>query len=289
MIKSYENQIAVVTGAANGIGRALALGIAERGSNLLLADIHGDEVEEVAKLARKMGRTAYSLQADVSLAADCEKIFRTCMEKYGRCDILVNNAGVSVGAGVETIRERDMRWIYETNVYSHWFMMQQFIPQMKKQGTHAQILNVCSIAGLITLGSAPAYFSSKHAAVGLSECVYKSLRATGADIDLAIFCPGFVQTEMHLTDRHRPERYAIDPEDPYYKSDAYLAFIEINRKILAAGKPLQETVDKVFESLKTRNFFILTDEAYDPLLAHQGEFQVKREQPIDPSLFAKKS
>ena len=187
MIKEYKGQKAVVTGAANGIGRALALGMAKRGADVLVADIHGDEVEKVCEEIKAMGRESFAVQADVSVKADCKKIFDKTMEAFGRCDILVNNAGVSSLGDVWNIPEQDIHWVYEVNVYSHWHMMGYFIPQMQKQGTHCQILNVCSIAGLITLGSSPAYFSSKHAAVGLSEVVYKSLRAQGADIDVSVF------------------------------------------------------------------------------------------------------
>ncbi len=288
MIREYKGKVLVITGGANGIGRALALGCAKRGSDVLVADIHGDEAEAVAQEIRSMGRKAVAVQADVSLSDECRKIFDRTMEEFGRCDILINDAGVSNGADLLDIKEQDIKWVTEVNVYSHWFMMQNFIPQMEKQGTHCQILNVCSIAGLITLGSAPVYFSTKHAAVALSECVYKSLKASGADIDLSVFCPGFVQTEMHLTDRHRPERFAIPDNDPYYGSEKYKKFIEFNKKILDNGAPLEPTVEKVFEALGKKQFYILTHDNYDELLKQQGVFQANRVEPVDPSLLPKK-
>lgn len=288
MIREYEGKVLVITGGANGIGRALALGCAKRGADVLIADIHGDEAEAVAREIRGMGRKAVAVQADVSLSDECQKIFDRTMEEFGRCDILINDAGVSNGADILDIKEQDIKWVTEVNVYAHWFMMQKFIPQMESQGTHCQILNVCSIAGLITLGSAPVYFSTKHAAVALSECVYKSLKASGADIDVSVFCPGFVQTEMHLTDRHRPQRFAIPDNDPYYGSEQYRKFIEFNKKILDNGAPLEPTVEKVFEALGKKQFYILTHDNYDELLKQQGVFQANRVEPIDPSLLEKK-
>lgn len=284
MIKEYKDKKVVVTGGANGIGRALALGCAKRGADVLVVDIHGNEAEKTASEIRKFGREGIWLQADVSLPEECQKIFDYTVEKFGRCDILINNAGVSTGADVWDIKEDDIKWVTEVNVYSHWYMMKRFVPLMRKQGTHCQIVNVCSIAGLITLGSAPAYFSTKHAAVALSEVVYKSLKAAGDDIDIAVFCPGFVQTEMHLTDRHRPARYAIDPEDPYYNSEAYKQFIAYNKVILDNGAPLEPTIEKVFEQLGKNQFFILTHDQYDRLLREQGVYQADKVRPIDPSL-----
>ena len=106
MIKDYKGQKAVVTGAANGIGRALALGMAQRGADVLVVDIHGDEAEKVCEEIRAMGRESYAVQADVSLKTECKKIFDKAMETFGRCDILVNNAGVSSLGDVWNIPSR---------------------------------------------------------------------------------------------------------------------------------------------------------------------------------------
>jgi NAD(P)-dependent dehydrogenase (short-subunit alcohol dehydrogenase family) len=279
MIKDFKDKIVVVTGAANGIGKALALGCAKRGANLVVNDIHGDEVKEVAEEIRAMGRKAVAVEADVSLSSECQKIFDATMEAYGHVDVLINNAGVSAFGDVTEIVEQDIHWVTEVNVYSHWYMMKRFIPQMKKQGNHCQILNVCSIAGLITHPSAPIYFSTKHAAVALSESTYKWLKETGADIDLAVFCPGFIQTEMYLTDRHRPERYAIS-DDPFYKSDKYAQYTALNKHVLDTGRPLEPVIEEVFNALATPNFFILTHPKYDKLLREQGNFQADMIRPI---------
>ena len=176
MFTAYKDAHVVVTGGANGIGKALALGFAKRGANVAVVDIHGDEAKAVAAEITAMGCKSIAIQADVSVLDECAKVYDTVMDAFGRCDVLVNDAGVSALSDVEHIPEKDLRWVFETNVYSHWFMMQKFLPQMRKQGTHCQILNVCSIAGLISMNGAPAYFSSKHAAVALSECVYKQLK-----------------------------------------------------------------------------------------------------------------
>jgi len=282
MITDYKGLKAVVTGAANGIGKAFALGLAKRGADVIVADIHPDEAELVAQEIRAMGRQAFAVGADVSLKADCRKIFDETMRAFGRCDILVNNAGVSTPGDVWNIPEQDIRWVYETNVFSHWFMMGYFIPQMEAQKSHCQIVNVCSIAGLITSPASPAYFSSKHAAVALSEVVYKQLRDRGADIDVSVFCPGFVATEMWKTDRHRPPRYA-DMSDPYYHSEWWDKQAAVNRYVLEHGEPLGEVMEKVFDMLGQKVFYILTHDRYDGLLRAQGEWQANKVRPVELS------
>jgi NAD(P)-dependent dehydrogenase (short-subunit alcohol dehydrogenase family) len=281
VISEFKGAKAVITGAANGIGKQLALGFAKRGTDLLLADIHGDEVAKTAVECEKFGVKTGSLQADVSLSEECGKIFDTALEELERIDILVNNAGVTALDFVTDIPEQDIKWVYETNVYSHWFMMQKFIPQMVKQGNHCQILNVCSIAGLMNTAFSPAYFSSKHAAVSLSECVYKQIEMNHWDIDLAVFCPGFIQTEMWKTDRHRPERFAIPEDDAYYKTERYGQMITDNKRVLDNGTPLEETIERLFNDLQKKQFYIYNTPQYERFLCEQGVFQAEKEVPID--------
>ena len=281
MFTAFEKAKVVVTGGANGIGKTIALRFAKRGSDVAIVDIHGDETEAAAAELRALGSDAFAITADVSVLEQCGMVFDTVMKKFGRVDVLVNDAGVSALSDVEHIPEKDIRWVYETNVYSHWFMMQKFLPQMRAQKTHCQIINVCSIAGLISMNGAPAYFSSKHAAVALSECVYKQMRAENADIDVSVFCPGYVKTEMHLTDRHRPERFAIRDDEPYYHTEEYAKFVAFNKYLLDNGNDVETAVDSIFKALEKDQFYILDTPKYERLLCEQGVFEAEKVRPVD--------
>lgn len=281
MFTAFEKAKVVVTGGANGIGKTIALRFAKRGSDVVIVDIHGDEAEAAAAELRALGSDAFAITADVSVLEQCGMVFDTVMQKFGRVDVLVNDAGVSALSDVEHIPEKDIRWVYETNVYSHWFMMQKFLPQMRAQKTHCQIINVCSIAGLISMNGAPAYFSSKHAAVALSECVYKQMRAENADIDVSVFCPGYVKTEMHLTDRHRPERFAIRDDEPYYHTEEYAKFVAFNKYLLDNGNDVETAVDSIFKALEKDQFYILDTPKYERLLCEQGVFEAEKVRPVD--------
>lgn len=281
MFTAFKKAKVVVTGGANGIGKTIALGFAKRGSDVAIVDIHGDEAEAAAAELRALGSDAFAITADVSVLEQCGMVFDTVMKKFGRVDVLVNDAGVSALSDVEHIPEKDIRWVYETNVYSHWFMMQKFLPQMRAQKTHCQIINVCSIAGLISMNGAPAYFSSKHAAVALSECVYKQMRAENADIDVSVFCPGYVKTEMHLTDRHRPERFAIRDDEPYYHTEEYAKFVAFNKYLLDNGNDVETAVDSIFKALEKDQFYILDTPKYERLLCEQGVFEAEKARPVD--------
>ena len=281
MFTAFKKAKVVVTGGANGIGKTIALGFAKRGSDVAIVDIHGDEAEAAAAELRALGSDAFAITADVSVLEQCGMVFDTVMKKFGRVDVLVNDAGVSALSDVEHSPEKDIRWVYETNVYSHWFMMQKFLPQMRAQKTHCQIINVCSIAGLISMNGAPAYFSSKHAAVALSECVYKQMRAENTDIDVSVFCPGYVKTEMHLTDRHRPERFAIRDDEPYYHTEEYAKFVAFNKYLLDNGNDVETAVDSIFKALEKDQFYILDTPKYERLLCEQGVFEAEKVRPVD--------
>lgn len=281
MFTNFEKAKVVVTGGANGIGKTIALGFAKRGADVAVVDIHGEEAEAAAAELRALGSDSFAITADVSVLEECGRVFDTVMEKYSRVDVLVNDAGVSALSDVEHIPEKDIRWVYETNVYSHWFMMQKFLPQMRKQKTHCQIINVCSIAGLISMNGAPAYFSSKHAAVALSECVYKQMRAEKEDIDISVFCPGYVKTEMHLTDRHRPDRFAIHDDETYYHTEDYAKFVAFNKYLLDNGNNVETAVDAIFKALEKDQFYILDTPKYERLLCEQGVFEAEKVRPVD--------
>lgn len=281
MFTEYKGAKVVVTGAGNGIGKQIAKEFAERGSDVACIDIHGDEAEKTAVELRSKGINAFSMGADVSQLEECHRILDEVLKRFGRVDVLVDDAGVTALSDITKIPERDIRWVYEVNVFSHWFMMQTFIPQMKSQKTHGQIINVCSIAGLINMGAAPAYFSSKHAAVSLSECIWKWLRSEKIDIDIAVFCPGYVNTDMHLTDRHRPERFAIPEDDEYYKSEDYQKMVAFNKSLLENAESVEDAVNNIFEALKKQQFYIFNTHQYDRLLCEQGVFQAEKIRPAD--------
>lgn len=106
MFTAYKDAHVVVTGGANGIGKALALGFAKRGANVAVVDIHGDEAKAVAAEITAMGCKSIAIQADVSVLDECAKVYDTVMDAFGRCDVLVNDAGVSACPMWSTFRKR---------------------------------------------------------------------------------------------------------------------------------------------------------------------------------------
>ena len=268
-MKDFKGRVAVITGAANGFGFEFVKEAAKRGMKILAVDIEGDEVLACEPVAKELGaEEIVCLQADVSLLEDTEKIVKTAMEKFGQIDLLINNAGTGKGGTISNLPLRDWEWMVYANLMSHVYMMRQVIPIMMKQGTHCNILNVCSIAGLITSNAMPGYYSTKHAAVQLSRATQYELEEIGADIQVSIFCPGFVQTDLHHAERHRPARFS-DPTDPYYQSAEFFASEKASEYVVTTGLPIDGFGETVFKGIEDDQFYIVTHPQYDPLMRKQ--------------------
>lgn len=112
--------------------------------------------------------------------------------------------------------------------------------------------------------------------------VFKQLRDKGDKIDVSVFCPGFVQTEMWQTDRHRPERFAVT-DDSYYHDEDYQKNLAVSKYVLDNGAPLEETIDSVFKMLEEGKFYLLTHDRYDGMLRAQGVWQADKVRPVELS------
>ena len=257
-MKDFKDKVLVVTGAGSGIGQALVYEGAKRGMKIVANDITKAGLDETVKTVKEMGGEIVAQNKDISLFETVEDLFQLTMDTYGQVDMLVNNAGCSVSGPIWEIPLQDIKWITEVNFLSHLYGNKVFIPQMIKQGTEADIINVESTAGLMTSGSAVMYHATKFGGVGHSEATYLALKGHGYDfIHLHCMAPAFVQTGIHECDKNRPERYAMN-DDPYYKSQEFLAgYIRASRQVIA-GMPIDHVGEIAFTACEDNKFWIFT-------------------------------
>jgi NAD(P)-dependent dehydrogenase (short-subunit alcohol dehydrogenase family) len=193
-MKIGSGTVAVVTGAASGIGQGCALEFARRGADVVIADINDERMAETAKLVEGVGRQALTVHCDVREDADLAALRDRSLERFGRVDVLMNNAGVVLMGPPETIPIDDWRWIFEVNVFGLIRGVQAFVPYFQEQG-RGHVVNTASIAGryAYTFDAIP-YITSKFAAYGFSEGLYLYLKSQG--IGLSVLCPGLVATNL---------------------------------------------------------------------------------------------
>ena len=247
-MKEFRDKVAVITGAGRGIGRGIALQCAKEGMKIVLAGIGLESLTKTAVDLKAMGVETLIVQTDVSLLADVENLAEKSFEAFRAVHLLVNNAGVAVPGSVLDISLNDWNWQMGVNFYGVLYGVRTFIPRMIEQDTASHVVNVSSLSGVIE-GEGP-YDVSKHAVVALTEALYHELADHAPHINVSVYCPGWVNTEMDTIDRSRPERFKTHATLP---TDAGRARW---RASLAKGLSIEESARVLFEGLQDDRLYI---------------------------------
>lgn len=206
-MKNYRDKTAVITGAASGIGLALARRAAREGMRLVLADIDGDALKQAA-LGLGPGAAEICLEStDVSREEDITALADIAYSRFGAVHLLCNNAGVGLTRFAWEMRKADWEWVLGVNLWGVIYAMQHFLPRMMAQEDASHMVNTASVAGLLSTPAMAAYNVSKHGVVTLSETLYTELAAQGAKVGVSVLCPAWVPTGIHESERHRPQRF----------------------------------------------------------------------------------
>ena len=218
---AFKNKIALITGAASGIGRALGEELARREAVVVLADVNRQLLDEVAASMANSGYRPEAVPVDVSDHDAVSKLVTDTVARHGRLDYMFNNAGIAVGGEVRDCAIDDWRNVLDVNLHGVINGIDAAYPIMVRQG-FGHIVNTASIEGLIPFPGTVSYAASKYGVVGLSN----SLRIEGADlgVKVSVVCPGYIKTAIFHTsklikiDREKmlaslPERLGITPEE----------------------------------------------------------------------------
>jgi NAD(P)-dependent dehydrogenase (short-subunit alcohol dehydrogenase family) len=198
-------RVAVVTGAASGIGRGLTEAFAAAGSAVVVADLDEVAAEAVAAGIRSNGGAAQSVGVDVADAAAVDRLATTTLESFGRVDVLCNNAGVSTFNLFRDQTLDDWRWVFDVNLWGVVHGLHSFVPIMREQGTRAHIVNTASIAGLLSgVAFIGPYCATKVAVVSISETLVQELAIDEVPIGVSVLCPSSVDTRVMESERGRP-------------------------------------------------------------------------------------
>lgn len=189
-----KNKVALITGAAKGIGRETALAFAQKGANLVISDINAEELENTQKLVKEEGTKVLSVIADVSDADDVRMLVNETINEFGKLDYAVNNAGIS-GESAATGEYSIEAWdkVIGINLRGQFLCMKYELEAMLKNGA-GSIVNISSILGEVGFAEAPAYVTAKHGLVGLTKTAALEYSAKGIRVNAV--SPGFIETPM---------------------------------------------------------------------------------------------
>lgn len=211
-MQKLSGKTAVVTGAGSGIGRAVALALAEEGMNVVVADIELEAARDTAETVEGRGVRALPVRTDVTDESSVRALADAAYEAFGSVDVLHNNAGVLVRGPLAKATAEDWQWVFSVNVFGVANGVRMFVPRMLEQGTEAHIVNTASSGGFMIGPNFGIYGASKFACRALSEVLRAELSDT--PIGVTTLCPSAVSTQLHASRRNRPETLG-GPGEPY--------------------------------------------------------------------------
>ena len=271
-VDSLSGKVAVVTGGASGIGLALGRVFASQGMKVVLGDIE-EAALDAAVSEFPAGVEVTGVRADVSDAADVEKLRDAALDAYGSVHVVCNNAGVSAGGRTWETTLENWEWVLGVNLWGVVHGIRTFTPLLLEQG-EGHIVNTASMAGLTSPPYMSIYNVTKHAVVTLSETLFSELELEGGAVGVSVLCPGWVNTRIHEADRNRPGG-VVEPVPPLGGADMR----EMVTAMLAAGLDPADVANEVLDAIRTRRFYILTHPEWNPLIAGRVQRIVDGENP----------
>ena len=260
-MKLAHGQVAVVTGAANGIGFALAEALCKRGLSVMLADVENGALEAAQQRLSQSGHSVAAHATDVTDPSAVQRLAAATVDRFRHVDLLVCNAGVGGSLGpIWTSDPKDWTWTFGVNVFGVVHSLQAFLPAMVARG-QGHVVNVASLAGLTSPPFLAPYVASKHAVVALSESLAGELAAANCPIKVSVLCPGMVQSRIIESERNRPAALQAESKTPPQVLERLRAAFVAR---MVAPMPAPELADKAIAGIEQDDFLILTHPQSNP-------------------------
>lgn len=253
-MQQMNGKTTVITGAGSGFGRAFALACAERGMNVVLADLRQSALEETAQLLP--ADTPHLLQScDVSQAEQVDALADAARQRFGNIHLLFNNAGVAVTGPVWTTTLDEWRWVMDVNLMGVVHGLRAFTQAMIDSGEDCHIVNTASAAGHLSVPGSSIYCASKHAVVTATECLYHELKMLQAKVGVSLLCPAFVPTGIADAENLRPEGAAKNPHPMTIQTDA------MTQKAVQSGRlSATDVASATLQAVEQNRFYVFPHE-----------------------------
>lgn len=268
-----SGKTAVVTGAASGIGFALAGRFARAGLDIVLADIEQEALDAAEQKIAALGVQTLAVRTDVSDEAAVQALAAAAIERFGAVHLVCNNAGVESSADAWLGPISAWKWVLGVNLWGVIHGIRAFLPAMLGQG-EGRFVNTASIAGLYP-GFAASYDASKHAVVAISEGLYRSMKLAGLPIGVSVLCPGWVNTNIMDAGRNWPADLGAQPPQAF---GAEVAEPHVRKAIAEAIQPA-EVAAFVADAVAAGKFWVFTGQEWVDLVVQRWNGIAEGEDP----------
>ena len=269
-MKEFDGKVAVITGAASGIGFGLAERCVQLGMKVVLAGINEDNLLKAEESLQKAGATTLIVRTDVSKREDVEALAQKTLDTFGAVHLLVNNAGVGAGNSVWESTWEDWEWVIGVNLWGVIHGVKVFTPIMLAQDAEAYIVNVASVGGLLAYHPSAPYQVTKNAVVALTENLSNALAAKNSKVKASVLCPGWVKTDILTSGRNRPPELQNKSVGVTNRKEALKVYQEM-QDALAAGISVEEVADHIFKAIENEQLYVLTEAKYLPRIRERME------------------
>lgn len=284
-MKEFKDKVAVITGAASGIGRAIAERCVREGVRVVLADVEEASLARAETELKAAGGTVLAVRTDVSKRSDVELLARRTLDAFGQVHLLFNNAGIGAGGAAWEATWNDWEWVVGVNLWGVIHGVKVFTPLMLGQNTECHIVNTASTAGLMVGGFSAPYSVTKHAVVALSESLYITLEKRSPLVKVSVLCPGLVRTNIADSERNRPAELRNEPVPLSPEIQAGLAAF---KAALEASMPPAQVAGVVFDAIRNEQFYILPHPEWTEAVQLRTDRLLRMENPESPSALVMK-
>ncbi|MFW6049728.1 MAG: SDR family NAD(P)-dependent oxidoreductase [Myxococcota bacterium] len=276
-MKDLRDKVAVVTGAASGIGRAMAQRLAAEGMKVVLADVEEQALQDAcAELARE-GASALAVPTDVSRAEQVEALRDRALDAHGKVHVICNNAGVGGGGLLWEAALEDWQWVIGVNLWGVIHGIRTFLPVLIDQDEEGHVVNTASIAGFLSPPGIGIYSATKHAVVSLSETLHLELLLRGAKPRVTALCPGWVRTRIADAERNRPEALRAKRDRAPTAEEQMVE--QAMRQVVAEGMAPSEVADRAVTAIREEQLYVLTHPELKKAIALQLDHVLEEKTP----------
>jgi NAD(P)-dependent dehydrogenase (short-subunit alcohol dehydrogenase family) len=253
-MKQFRDRVAVVTGAASGIGLALCERFAAEGMRIVLADVEANALQAATEKLARGGAKTLAAVTDVTRPESVDALAARAFEAFGAVHVVCNNAGV--GGDAVPCWEQSLanwKWVLDVNLWGVIHGIRSFVPRMLKHGDEGHVVNTASMAGHISVPMFSPYHASKFAVVTLSETLHFELALVGARLKASVLCPGFVKTRIMESERNRPAALQTPGREI---SEGERNFLSAYQEFVGAGIPPADVAARVLDAIRDERFWV---------------------------------